>query len=360
MAGHAGRAIQRIVIVDVAIGAESWRHRVQAGQRKPGRRVVEGAIGPQVGVVAVLTRGRESRRRVGHRGGRIVVVSQMARHAGRVRNRVIVVDVAIGASARRHHVASRQREAGAVVVKGRIEPGRSAMALVAGLREVRCHVIGIGRALEILQMAGDAGRAIQTVVIVDVAVGAKPRRHGVQAGQIEARARMVKLTVGPQIGVVALFAGQGESRRRVGHGARRIVVVGLVAGNAGRVRNRVIVVDVAIGARARRNHVIAGKREARAVVVKGRIQPSRRGMALLAGLREVRRRVVRIRRALIVLQVAGDASRRGYVVVVTDVAVGAQPRWHRVQPGQSEARARMVELAIGPQIGVMALFARQG
>ncbi len=360
VAGHAGRAIQTVVVADVAIGAEPWRHGVQAGQRKPGRSVIESAIGPQIGVVALFAGQGEYRRCVGHRSRRIVVVGLMAGNAGRIRDRVVVVDMAIGASARRHHVIPSQREACAAVIEGRIEPGRSAVALVAGLREVRRDVVRVGRAQAILQVAGHAGRAIQTVVVADVAIGAEPRWHGVQAGQIEARRRMVKLTVGPQVRVVALFAGQGESRRRVGHGARRIVVIGLVAGNASRVRNRVIVVDVAIGASARRHHVVSRQWEARAGVIEGRIQPGRCGVALLAGLREVRRRVVRIGRALVVLQVARDAGRRGDVVVVADVAVGTESWWHGVQASQSEARARMVELAIGPQIGVVALFAGQG
>ena len=44
---------------------------------------------------------------------------------------------------------------------------------------------------------------------------------------------------------------------------RGIVVVGLMAADARRIRNAVVIVDVAIGAGARRNCVRTGEREAR-------------------------------------------------------------------------------------------------
>lgn len=58
-----------------------------------------------------------------HRGDRVVVVGLVARNASRGREVVIVVDVAIRTLARRHHMASRQREAHSVVVEARIQPG---------------------------------------------------------------------------------------------------------------------------------------------------------------------------------------------------------------------------------------------
>ena len=66
------------------------------------------------------------------------------------------------------------------------------MALLAGLRESRLHVIRIGRALEILQVATDAGRirAGQVVVVVDVALRAL--HGGVRPGQREARRRVIE------------------------------------------------------------------------------------------------------------------------------------------------------------------------
>ena len=58
-------------------------------------------------------------------------------------------------------------------------------------------MIGIRRTLVILQVTGDAGRAVQVVVIVDVAIGALPRRHGVHSRQRERGQRMVKRRVRP-------------------------------------------------------------------------------------------------------------------------------------------------------------------
>ena len=139
----------------------------------------------------------------------------MAGDAGRAVQAVIIVDVAVGAGARGNGVQPGEREPGAVVIEGGTEPGAGAVALVAGLREVRCHVIGIGGSLEILQVAAHAGAAGQIVVVVDVAVGAGTWRHGVQAGQDKAGGGMIKFCVGPLHGIVTLLASRREAC--VGH-----------------------------------------------------------------------------------------------------------------------------------------------
>ena len=84
------------------------------------------------------------------------------------------------------------------------------MALLAGLRKVRRDVIRIGRAPEILQVAGYAGRAIQVVVVVDVAVRALARGHGVCIGQGKSNRRVIELGIQPVIRAVALFASRSK------------------------------------------------------------------------------------------------------------------------------------------------------
>jgi hypothetical protein len=73
------------------------------------------------------------------------------------------------------------------VIKGCIRPVARAVALLAGLRETRCDVVRIRRALEILQVATHACRGSDGVIVVDVAVGALPRRYCVHSREGEIR-----------------------------------------------------------------------------------------------------------------------------------------------------------------------------
>ena len=183
-------------------------------------------------------------------------VGHMASHAGRAVQGVVVIDVAIGTLTRWHGVQTGQREPGAVVIEGRIQPGRGAVARLASLREVPRDVIRVRCALEVGHMAGNTGRAIQGVVVIHVAVDTLSRRHRVQTGQRETGGRVVKFAVGPQHGVMALLARCGEPRVRYRGG--RCIEVGLVAADARRVGDGVVVVNVAVRTLARRHHVCSG------------------------------------------------------------------------------------------------------
>src|SRR5580692_467033 len=96
----AKRAVQRIVVVGVAIGAKPRRDRVRTGELESRAGVVERAISPLNGVVAGLARGWETRCNVIHRRQGTRVVLGVAREACRAIERVVVVHVAVGALAR--------------------------------------------------------------------------------------------------------------------------------------------------------------------------------------------------------------------------------------------------------------------
>ncbi len=306
VAAHAGAAGQVVVVVDVAVGAGTWRHGVQAGEREPGAVVIEGGVEPGAGAVTLFAGLREIRSDVIRIGGSLEIL-QVAAHAGRGGEVVVVVDVAVGAGARRYRVQAGEREPGAVVIKRGIQPGAGVVALVAGLREVRRHVIGIGGSLVVLQVAGRAGRAVQVVIVVDVAIGAGARRDRVQSGKREPGAVVIKRGIQPGAGAVALVAGLREVRCDVvGIGGSLVVLQ--VAGRAGRAVQVVVVVDVAVGAGARRNGVQAGQREPGAVVVERCVHPVGGVVTGVASLREVRRHVVGIGGSLEILQVAAHAG----------------------------------------------------
>jgi len=208
-------AIQRVIVADVTIGAETRRHGVRVGQRETGGGVVKLAIGPQNGVVAGIASCREPGRGVGYGRGRIVVIGLVAGHASRAGQAVIVVDVAIGAQTGRRSMGSGECEPGAGMVKGRIQPVGGVVAGVASLREIRRRMVRIGGSLVILQMTAHACRSIQAVVVVDVAVGAQTGRDRVQSREGEPGVGVVKGGVQPGGGVVTGIASLREIRRDV-------------------------------------------------------------------------------------------------------------------------------------------------
>lgn len=61
------------------------------------------------------------------------------------------------------------------------------MARIAGLSEAQLRVVGIGRALVILQVARHTCRGAEVVVIVGVTVGTLTRRHGMHAREHKSR-----------------------------------------------------------------------------------------------------------------------------------------------------------------------------
>ena len=66
--------------------------------------------------------------------------------------------------------------------------------------------------------------------------------------------------------------------------------------------------------------------------------------------------MIRIRRALIVLQVASHARAAGQVVIVVDMAIGALSRRDGVGACERESCAVMVEGRVQPRAGVVALI----
>jgi len=272
---------------------------------------------------------------MGHRRRRVGVIRLVARVAQDAGHVVIVVNVTIRTCARRDGVRTSQRESSSAVIKRGIEPGACAVALVAGLREVRRDVIRIRRSLEVLQVTAHAGGGVEAVVVVDVAIGAGARRHGVQPGEREAGAGMVERRVQPVGGVVTGVASLWEIRSDV-IGIRCSLEILQVTAHTGGSIQSVVVIDVAVGADAWRNGVQSGQGKAGGRVIKRGVGPQHGIVALLAGRWEAgmghrRRRVV------VVGLVATDARDNRDVVIVVDVTIGALAWRNRMRASEREA-----------------------
>ncbi len=335
MARVTQRAVQCIVVVDVAIGAKPRRHRVRSCQLETGGRVVKRSVSPQHGVMTRFAGSRKTCRHVRHRSRRIVVVRQVARDACRASQVVVVVDVAVRTLPRRHGVRTGQRESHGRMVESRVRPTCCVVAGVTSLREIRGHVIRIRRPLVIRQMAGHAGRAVQRVVVVDVTVRTLSRRYGVSARQRKSGVVVVKRRIHPVDGVMACLAGLREVGGNVIR-VRSVFEISQVTGDAGCAVQRVIVVDVAVGAQPGRHGVHASQRKSGGGVIEASIGPLHRVVALLASGRESGMRH-RSRCRIVVILVATDARRDRDVVVVVDMAVRALPRRNRMRTGQRKS-----------------------
>ena len=213
MASHARRAVQRVVVVDVAIAALARRYRVHAGQREPCRRVVEFAIAPLHRVVALLAGGGESC--VSYGRGCVVVIVLVAADASRAADAVVVIHVTIAALARRHTMRPGQRESRLGVIEGRRLPRRSVVAGIAGLGESSCHMVWVSGVLKILEVAGDASRTRQVVVVIDVAIATLARRNGVGTSECEVHHGVIELRGRPCDRAVALHTVGGKVSRNV-------------------------------------------------------------------------------------------------------------------------------------------------
>ena len=151
----AARALEHRVIVRIRVAGRADAVCISVcGRELRVLRVIECRARPGSRVVAVLARRREELRlRRVSRIGRVVVIGLVAADARRGQRRVVVVDVAIRAHARRHHVRSGKGKGCVVVVERGVGPGRRIVAQLARRREAGRGMRRVGSAGVVLLMA---------------------------------------------------------------------------------------------------------------------------------------------------------------------------------------------------------------
>jgi len=350
VARDTGRAAQLVVIVDVALRALQCG--VGAGEGKAGGGVVELAVSPDHGVMATVASSGKTGCDVVHRADGIVVIGLVARDACGVGQLVVAVDVALGTGS--CQVRARKCPASGRVIEFAIGPDYGVVAGVAGGGKAGLDVVDRVDSVVVVGLVARDAHCIgagQVVVVVDMALRAGS--GGVRPGKCPAGGRVIEFAVGPGYRVMAILAGGGESQLHMINGADRVVVVGLVTGNASRVGNGVVIVYVTLC--ARRSRMRAGQRKSRLGVIELCRGPGGSVMAALASLSEPLLNVVGIGSRLEILQMTADAGGVRQLVIAVDVALSA------LQTGmctcQSPAGSGVVELAIDPSYRVMACFA---
>src|ERR1017187_999745 len=297
--------------------------------------VVDEALDPTVfgrdgGLVAVLVADNAGEHRIvrgvavaiGARGPFLAVVTAVDREVGRVVCGVF----------------------GAVPVHERVAP-----RCIAGLREARGGVAGIGGARVVGLVATPAIAGSGGVIVAHMAQGALTigQHGGVITGQRERRGRVRERGAGPIGGRMAygtVLRESGGRVRRVGGSA----VVALMAVPAGRAGQAVVVVHVALGAQHIRR-MEAREGEARGGVVERGASPIGGGVAPGTILRESGGQVRRVAGRLVIGLVTVPAGAASKGVVVVHVALGALHR--QMEPGECEARTGMVECRTRPVEG---------
>lgn len=197
-------------------------------------------------------------------------------------------------------------------------------------------MVGIGRAAEVTQVASNAGRAIQTVVSVDVTLRALQWNMG--SGQRESGGGVIERCARPGDSCVAGVTSRRETCLGV-VGVGGALVVLHVAGRAQATGQAVVPVHVTL--RTLHRGMESGQRESGGRMVERAIAPRSRVVTLLACGRETGLHVGRVGRALEVRQVATYASRVREVEIVVDVTLRAL-QWD-VRSGQGETSRAVIE-----------------
>ena len=228
------------------------------------------------------------------------------------------------------------------------------MALIAGGREARLHMVGIGGPVVILDMTGGASAAGEVVVSIHVALDAL--QVDVSSSQSKSGGVVIEGRVRPRGCVVALLTGGGEFRLHVIRVGRPVVILH-VAGGARGAGQVVVAIYVTLG--ALQVGVSGSQRKSNGVVVETRRRPRAGAVAGLTSLREVRLHMVRVGRALEILQVTAHAVCRRAFELIIDVACGA------IQGGMHTGKSKsgvlkVIEADPEPVVHPMTLVAARG
>ena len=184
MAPYARGAVQRVVVIDVTIGALTWRHRMHSRQDKPSRGVVKLAAAPLHRVMALLAGRRKTCVRDRSRGaGEIFLVTGETESSREV---VVIVHVAVDTLPWRHRVSAGQGKPNRGVIELRVQPVVRQVARCTVSGEMRGDVVRIGALLEICGVTGQTlcrhrlkltlGRAFVAGVACDGRVGSGQRK----------------------------------------------------------------------------------------------------------------------------------------------------------------------------------------
>ena len=138
-------------------------------------------VGPRCCAVARITGLWEACLHVVRVRGPLKIL-QVARHASRDSDVVVVRHMAVHALSRRNRVRTCQHEAGGRMIKRCAGPGSSVVTLLARLRKAALNVVRIRGPLEIFQVARHASGDGDVVVVRDVTIDALPRWNRVRTG----------------------------------------------------------------------------------------------------------------------------------------------------------------------------------
>ena len=246
-------------------------------------------------------------------------VGEVATHARCIGDVVVAINVTLRALD--CGVGTRKRPASSGVIECRGSPVRGRVTDFALLRKSSRDVIGIVRALVILQVARDASRVADVVIPIDMALRAL--HFGVRAGEGKGCLGMIKRGRLPDRGGVADLALLRESGSDVvGIGGSLKVLQ--VAGNASvageiEIASRVALLTLQLGMRS-------GQRKSDRIVIEIRRLPPGCVVTLLASLGKSQTNVVGIARLLKIEQVAAHARSWCTRVFSAHVTCGAFQR----------------------------------